>query len=145
MNIVIHESFAKLTGMKATRFERREKIAHAETEARALAVMFPFEETAEHHFAPGLYARSLFMPAGSTVVGKIHRHAHIYVVSGHCWIYNEIDEHEVKGFEVRTAVPGEKRFWHVLADTFIVGFHPTTETDLEKIENDVIAKTYEVM
>jgi hypothetical protein len=37
-----------------------------------------------HHFAPGSYAREIEIPAGSRVVGKIHRHAHVNVISkGH--------------------------------------------------------------
>ena len=29
-----------------------------------------------HKFAPGVYVREIFIPAGMCVVGKIHKHAH---------------------------------------------------------------------
>ena len=35
----------------------------------------------QHHFAPGAYGREMTLPAGLVVVGKIHKHAHINVIS----------------------------------------------------------------
>ncbi|NBR01299.1 MAG: hypothetical protein EBT97_12810, partial [Actinobacteria bacterium] len=33
-----------------------------------------------HAFAPGAYARTIFIPAGTLVVGKIHKHAHLNIL-----------------------------------------------------------------
>lgn len=50
----------------------------------------------KHHFAPGLYAREIFIPAGSVVVGKIHRHSHINVISqGSAIVVTEFGRMEV--------------------------------------------------
>ena len=33
------------------------------------------------YFAPGMYAREIRLPAGSIAIGKIHKHAHLNVIS----------------------------------------------------------------
>ena len=33
----------------------------------------------KHHFADGMYIRELFRPAGTTIVGKVHKKEHFYI------------------------------------------------------------------
>ncbi|MBU3577602.1 hypothetical protein [Polynucleobacter sp. UK-Kesae-W10] len=97
----------------------------------------------KHHFAPGLYAREIFMPAGATVVGKIHKHAHVNTISqGRCIVTTEFGSEELAAPLSFVSKPGTKRAVHILEDTIWTTYHPTEETDLEKIEDHVIAKTY---
>src|SRR5689334_15204844 len=35
----------------------------------------------QHVFAPGAYARTIFIPAGTVIVGKIHKHQHLNILS----------------------------------------------------------------
>ena len=98
-----------------------------------------------HHFAPGLYAREMFIPQDALVVGKIHKHAHVNTISqGRVLVTTEHD-----GVEEFTAPytfvskPGTKRAVLALEDTIWTTYHPTEEQDLEKIENHVIAPTYD--
>jgi len=97
-----------------------------------------------HYFAPGLYIREMLIPAGSAVVGKIHKHAH----------FNDISKGRVRvctefGFEILEApcrfvsLPGTKRAVFAETDTVWTTFHPTDKTDPDEIVDDVTAKDYD--
>lgn len=93
----------------------------------------------KHHFAPGLYAREMFIPAGMTVVGKTHRFAHLNsVTKGRILVASEFGSREVEAGETFVSQPGIKRCGYALEDTIWVTYHPTEETDLAKIESHVI-------
>jgi len=96
-----------------------------------------------HRFAPGLYARECALPAGSMVVGKIHRHAHlIQLLKGTATIATEHGTQTYTAPEMWTSIPGAKRVVYSHTDTVFVTFHPSDETDLEKLEEHIIAPTY---
>lgn len=99
----------------------------------------------KHHFAPGAYGREMFLPAGMIVVGKIHKHAHVNVISQGC--VHVFTEHEGK-LELRApctfvSSPGTKRAVHVIEDTVWTTVHVTDKTDLAEIEREVIATDFE--
>ena len=98
----------------------------------------------EHYFAPGLYARQIFMKAGDLVVGKIHNHAHVNNISkGRVLVTTEFGKEELTAPCQFVSKPGTKRAVLVLEDCIWTTYHPTKETDLAKIESDVIAKDYD--
>lgn len=99
----------------------------------------------QHVFAPGAYARTIFIPAGSVIVGKIHKHQHLNILSmGHVTVYTEGGgEEDLHGPLTMVSPPGTKRAVYAHTDTVWTTIHLTNETDLEKIEEHVIAKTYE--
>ena len=45
-----------------------------------LATLPQVETEPVHYFAPGMYGRELAIPAGTIMVGKIHRHQHITIL-----------------------------------------------------------------
>ena len=96
-----------------------------------------------HYHCAGNYAREMFFPAGSCVVGKIHRHEHINIISqGSCWVTTE------EGTELLTApltfisLPHIKRAVYAVEDTVWTTVHPTDKTNLADIEDEVIAPSY---
>lgn len=96
-----------------------------------------------HHFAPGLYAREILLPAGSVVVGKIHRHAHINTISrGRVTVATEFGTEELIGPCTFVSIPGTKRVVVAHEDTIWTTYHPTEETDLSVIEDQVIAPSF---
>lgn len=100
----------------------------------------------EHIFAPGLYARQMTIPKGGVIIGKIHRHAHINTVSkGRVWVVTEFGKDEIIAPVTFVSQPGTKRVVVAQEETIWTTYHPTEETDLEKIENSVIAPTYEAL
>ena len=96
---------------------------------------------AGHCFAPGAYARTLIISEGELIIGKMHRHAHLNIIS-----YGEIavathDGLEFKsGHSVFTSTPFVKRCVYAIKDTCWTTIHLTEETDLDKVEDDVIIK-----
>lgn len=98
----------------------------------------------KHHFAPGAYGREIFIPQGMMVVGKIHKHAHLNVLSqGHVLVYTEDGPEEFSAPRTWVSSPGTKRVVYAVTDVVWTTIHVTEETDLEAIEDFVIAKTFE--
>jgi len=97
-----------------------------------------------HHFAPGLYAREIFIPAGHVIVGKIHRHAHINTISkGRVVVATEFGNQSYSAPVTFVSQPGTKRAVVAQEDTIWTTYHPTNETNLAKIEEQVIAPSFE--
>lgn len=101
----------------------------------------------DHQFAPGVYMRTLSFKAGSLLVGKIHKHAHPNILSkGEVLVLTEGGglEHLVGPVQMISPA-GTKRAVYALQDTVWTTIHcnPTDTQDLELIENEVIAKTFE--
>ena len=101
-----------------------------------------------HHHAPEVYGREMLIPAGTTIVGKIHRHAHLNVViSGRAWVATEFGRREVKAGDVFVSEPGTKRAVHAVEDTRWLTVHPNLSNtrNLAEIEAYVIAPDYDAL
>ena len=111
----------------------------------AVATLPEVDMPLQHVFAPGAYARTIFIPAGSVIVGKIHKHQHLNILSmGHVTVFTEGGgEEDLQGPLTMVSPAGTKRAVYAHTDTVWTTIHLTNETDLEKIEDHVIAKTYE--
>ena len=104
---------------------------------------FDLDELTEHFFAPGVYARMFFIEAGSVVVGKIHKTEHFNIVcKGKCSVSTEDGPMLIEGPCVFTSRPGVKKAVYALEDTTWITIHVTDKTDIDEIEEDVIAKDY---
>lgn len=102
-----------------------------------------------HHFAPHCYGREMFLKAGHSVVGKIHKHAHINTISmGRVLVFTEGEgELELAAPCTFVSSPGTKRVVHVLEDTIWTTSHVTSMampqlSDLPQIEREVIATDF---
>tara|TARA_R110002167_G_scaffold6249_7_gene28544 strand:- start:2718 stop:3218 length:501 start_codon:yes stop_codon:yes gene_type:complete len=132
--------------------QRREKIINLQEKmVRMLAEdVLPegktdFSDQLIHHFAPNLYAREMHIPQGQVIVGKIHKHAHVNNISvGKIAVSTEFGEVEVyEAPHQWVSQPGTKRAVLAVEDTIWTTYHPTKETDLSLIEEQVIAKDFE--
>ncbi len=93
----------------------------------------------EHYFAEGVYVRSLFIPKGVQIVGKIHKTEHIcFLMKGAILVSTEKGEKILQAPHIVVSPPGTKRVGLALEDTVWVNIHPTNERDLEKIEDQFI-------
>jgi len=95
-----------------------------------------------HRFTPGLYIRQIVMPAGSIYTSKIHKTEHPYVVLKGL-VSVMIEDGTWKHIGAGTfgiTKPGTRRVLAVHEETTWLTFHPTSETDLDKIEEEVIEK-----
>lgn len=116
----------------------------AELELYALKNGSPVEIPTEHFFSKGVYAREMRMPAGAVVVGKIHRHENLNIISEGTFSVLSID-----GLWERKTAPftfvgsqGAKRV--IVAHTPVTWttIHGTDEKDIDKIEAQFIAEKY---
>lgn len=130
---------------RALQLGRREAIMHLQD-----AIVYggldvgPAACPVQHHFAPGAYGREMTLPAGLVVVGKIHKHAHINVISkGRVQVFTEQDGVlELAAPCTFVSSPGTKRVVHVLEETVWTTVHVTDKTDLAEIEREVIATDF---
>lgn len=97
-----------------------------------------------HHFAPGVYARELRIPAGVILTGKIHRTEHLNIVSqGRITVFTEDGgKKEIVAPCTLVSKPGTKRVGYAHEDTVWTCIHPTNETDLDALEAALIAPDY---
>lgn len=124
-----------IEGMK-TPLELREKIDQLED----LMLEEPqIEIPTVHRFADGLYAREVTIPKGALVTGKIHKTEHINVVSkGDISVLTPEGMKRIKAPCTFVAPAGTKRVGFAHEETVWTTFHATEETDLDRLEADLI-------
>ncbi len=100
----------------------------------------------EHFFAPGVYGRQMTIPAGMCIVGKIHKHAHINVITeGVIKVVTQFGEDVYHAPRTWVSEPGTKRAVYALEETVWLTIHanPEDKEDIREIEEDVIASSFE--
>lgn len=98
----------------------------------------------KHHFAPGVYVREILIPADNLIVGKIHKHDHLIIfMSGDVSISSEKGTERISMPGVSLSTKGIKRAVYAHVDSIILTIHPTDEVDLDKIEEEVIASSFD--
>ena len=95
--------------------------------------------TTDHHFCDGMYMRTLFRPADTLIVGKVHKKEHFYVVCfGDVTVTSDGFRERIQGFKVLICKPGTKRAVYAHADSLCLTVHRTEETELERVEADLV-------
>jgi hypothetical protein len=108
----------------------------------------------KHHFTPVdekygccTYAREMFIPKGTVIIGKIHRHQHLNFISkGKVAVFTEFGEKHFEAPCTFISEVGLKRAVYAEEDTIWTTVHLTAhneESELEEIEKEVISPTYE--
>jgi hypothetical protein len=135
LRAVSREEILELEGlMVALALEGREGSAAGNTDSVA---------PVKHHFAPGLYCREIFLPAGLRIIGKIHRTSHLITVAqGSGIIWNEFGAYEYGAPLTKLTRPGAKNVVWAREDSVIFTYHPTQATTVEEIEAEIISKSY---
>ena len=97
----------------------------------------------EHHHLDGMYVRRIFMPAGFILTSKIHKKTHPYfIMQGEVEVLTEEGLKRIKGPYFGITKAGTKRVILTHTDTIWFTCHATEETDLKKIEDEIIAKSF---
>jgi len=131
--------------------ELRHKIAYIETSMRSLpnALIGDSPEylavcPLKHTFVDSAYVREIFLPKGMVFVTKIHKKTHPYfLLKGDVSVLTEEGPIRLKAPLSGVTKAGTKRVIYTHEDTVWITVHVTNETDLGKIEEEVIAKTFE--
>lgn len=119
--------------------------ARSETQRRvdcvqhALGKLPPVECPLVHRFTPGLYVREILMPKGTGIVSRVHKTEHPYVVlAGRARVWTEEQGVvELSAGAVGITKPGTRRVLYILEDCRWLTFHPTQETDLDKLQAEL--------
>lgn len=101
----------------------------------------------KHSFSDGIYVREIFIPKGTLLTGKIHKHEHPnFLMSGEVLVVTESKGKEIlKAPLSMISKSGTKRALYAITDLVWVTVHhnPTNTQDLGELEKIVIAKDYD--
>lgn len=114
---------------------RSERAAIAEATA-VLAKLPQVECLLTHYFLPGVYLREICMPAGSIIIGKIHKTRHFNIIQR-----GKVRLHgagTLEGPYTFISEPGVQKLLYIEEDTVWTTVHLTNETNLEALERELI-------
>jgi len=104
-----------------------------------MAVMPQAELVTEHQFSPGIYMRKLFRPAGTLIVGKVHKKPHFFLCAkGEIIAWTEDGMKRLQAGDSIESQPGTKRVTLAVTDAIGITIHRTDLTDLDEIEAELI-------
>ena len=110
-----------------------------------LAKLPQVEPETAHYFAKGMYLRTVFSPAGTCIVGKVHKTEHFYaVLSGVVHVTTDAGVIELNatrdGLQILTCPAGTKRAVLVIEDAWRMNVHlnPGDVTDLDELESALV-------
>jgi hypothetical protein len=98
-----------------------------------------------HIFSPGVYCRQVEIAADIILIGRIHRHETFNILlKGKIEIAMEDGGVTVmEAPHIFTSGPGVQKLIRTLSDITFLNIHPTTETDVEKLEEMFTVSSYE--
>jgi hypothetical protein len=98
----------------------------------------------QHHFSKDVYAREIIIKKDTVIVGAIHKFQNLNIISKGKVTFFSIDGAKtVEAPYTFVASPGVKRVIYAHEDTVWTTIHGTPEKDVDKIEDEFIAKNYE--
>ena len=92
-----------------------------------------------HSFYPHMYIRGLWRPKGMLIAGAAHKTAHWNIlVSGELSVYMRGTVKRIKGPLVFWSESGVSKMTYAHSDSLLLTVHETDETDLDKLEIELI-------
>ena len=136
---------AMLLGVSSrTQLEIREYIFELQRDLESVEQTALSDLPVRHIHAPGLYAREMTIPEGIALIGRIHRHAHVNVLSkGKCSVLTEFGFETLEAPCTFTSQPGTKRVVVALDTVVWTTVHHTDLTDPDEIVREVTAESYD--
>lgn len=93
----------------------------------------------EHYFSNGMYSRKLFRKAGTLIVGKVHKHDHLFICAmGEIIAWTENGMKKLGPGDIIESKAGTKRVTLATVDSIGITVHKTDKTDLDEIESEMI-------
>lgn len=97
-----------------------------------------------HRWIDGVYVREVFIPKGTILTGRIHKHACVSIMNkGDKTTVDEDGARRIKAPFATISKPGIKRLGIAHEDTIWTTIHATNERDLEKLEQELFTDSYE--
>ena len=93
----------------------------------------------QNHFAPGVYARELFIPKGQIIVGAVHKTEHLNIVaSGKVSVATRDGILYIEAPCVLKSEVGIQKVAIAHENTVWITIHPTEETDVDKLVSELV-------
>lgn len=124
------------TQLQIASVQMRDKVLALQAE---IAKLPQCELVTNHYFADGVYVREMFLPQGTTIVGKIHKREHIFMLmKGRLQVTVDGGVKELVAPCVMVGKAGTKRAGYAVEDCICVNVHHTNKKNLNKIERELI-------
>ncbi len=99
-----------------------------------------------HFFADGAYARQVWRPKGTLIVGKIHKHSCFnFLLTGRMTIWSEAGKQDIIAPAFWVSSGGLKRVTFAHEDSLLITVHGTAETDPDKMEQELTVPDYDLL
>lgn len=95
----------------------------------------------QHKLSGGMYARTIFIPAGTVLTGATHKKDHINVMIGDITVSTDDGMRRLTGFNVLETKAGMKRVGFAHADTHWTTVSRTDLTVIEDIEDELVVES----
>ena len=93
----------------------------------------------EHYFSGGMYCRKVTRPAGTLIVGKVHKKDHFFMCAqGQIIAWSEKGMVTLNAGDIICSKAGTKRVTLAVTDAIGITFHKTNKLNIEKIERELI-------
>lgn len=101
-------------------------------------------DQADHYFGHNVYARGLWIPAGTVVVGKLHREDRICIIAaGDCTFIDEWHKERVQAPYVGEFKAGSKTAVYAHTDTYWIACHGTELTDPDEMVEKMVSPDHD--
>ncbi len=131
----------KIANTEKTVVEGMEEIKNFLMNPTTKQTEFPLK----HSFAPGVYAREMEIPAGTLLIGKIHKHRHHnFLMKGSIIVLTEANGVELLQAPLMiVSEEGTQRIGYAVTDTVWTTIHENKDNseDLDVIEDRTVVKT----
>lgn len=93
----------------------------------------------------GMYARTMFVAAGVTVVGAFMKCATTLIISGDMKVYIGKETVELKGYNIVPASANRKQAGYAITDTYVTMLFPTNAKTVEEAEEELTDEVDKLM
>jgi len=115
-------------------------VQEAVTALKAEVLKLPqVELPTTHTFHGGMYCRQVWRPAGTVIIGKVHKKEHFYmVVAGTVSVTTDESVITITGPHLLCSKPGTRRAVYAETDALCMTIHRTDANDVEEAETDLV-------
>lgn len=118
------------------------ELQRIETIEKAMLKESQVDVPLHHAFAPNVYLRQVTMPKGSVIIGHQHKTEHFNIVlSGKATVFMEGEIQEISAPAIFKSSANVRKVLFIHETMIWATIHPTTETNLEKLEEELVVKS----
>lgn len=112
--------------------------ANAQLDAlvKAFETLSPVDLRTEHHIHAGVYSRTLYMPAGTAIVGLTIEIPTQLIVCGHVRFSDGAHVEEIRGYHVFDGAAGRRGAFYALKDSALTMLFATEAKTVAEAENE---------